>query len=73
MLNDPFDPESLRIDPALGGNLGVKKALLHVPVRKPNRQDFFRTRPDAEYRLQMAVLGYRQESFAHFHATAWFD
>lgn len=58
---DPFDPAALRIDPALGGDLGVKKALLHVPVRKPNRQEFFRTNLNPEYKLQMAILELKEE------------
>ena len=28
----------------------VKRALLHVPVRRPDRQWFFRVHPSAEYR-----------------------
>ena len=58
---DPFDPAALRIDPTSGGDLGVKKALLHVPVRKPNRQEFFRTNPKPEYKLQMAILELKEE------------
>jgi hypothetical protein len=59
--SDPFNPLSLRIDPAIGAELGVKKALLHVPIRKPNRQEYFRTRADAEYRLHMAILELKEE------------
>jgi len=53
---DPFNPQSLRIDPAAGAALGVKKALVHIYVRKPNRQEYFRTRPEPEYRMHMAIL-----------------
>ena len=58
---DPFDPLALRIDPASGPDLGVKKALVHVPVQKPNRQDFFRTRVDADYRMLIAILELKEE------------
>ena len=58
---DPFDPLALRIDPASGPDLGVKKALVHVPVQKPNRQHYFRTRIDAEYRMPMAILELKEE------------
>ena len=47
---DPFDPSSLRLDQSFADGEGVKKLLLTVPVRKPNRQDFVRVHPDAAYR-----------------------
>jgi hypothetical protein len=58
---DPFDPSALRIDPSLGSALGVKKALLHLAVRKPNRQEFFRTHPGQDYRLNVALLALKEE------------
>ena len=58
---DPFDPLALRIDPSSGPNLGVKKALVHVPVQKPNRQHYFRTRVDADFRMTMAILELKEE------------
>ena len=35
---------------------GAQKLLLTVPVRKPNRQDFNRVHPGAEYRENLAVV-----------------
>jgi hypothetical protein len=35
---DPFDPESLRLSQDFSAALGVKKALLTVPVRKPAKE-----------------------------------
>lgn len=58
---DPFDPLALRIDPASGPDLGVKKALVHVPVRKPNRQEYLRTCADGDYRSSMAILELKEE------------
>jgi|HubBroStandDraft_6_1064221.scaffolds.fasta_scaffold23912_3 hypothetical protein len=58
---DPFDPKSLRIDPANDPGSGVKKLLLHVPVRKPHRQEFFRCRRDPDYRVPMAILELKEE------------
>ena len=58
---NPFDPEML----ALKGNpaeaIGVKRALVHVPVRKPNRQEFFRIHQDPGYRRPMAILDLKTE------------
>lgn len=53
---DPFDPDSLRLsqDPAAG--MGVRKTLLSVPVRKPDRSWFIRVNPDPRYHLQTAVI-----------------
>jgi hypothetical protein len=58
---DPFAPESLRIEPATGSGPGVKKVRLHVPVRKPTRQEFFRVHPAPEFRLSMAILELKEE------------
>ena len=49
---DPFDPEALRVQGL--ADLGVEKVLMHVPVRRPNRTEFFRTHPD--YVLDTLVL-----------------
>ena len=58
---NPFNPETL----ALKGNpaeaIGVKRALVHVPVRKPNRQEFFRVHLDPAYRCPVAVLDLKTE------------
>jgi len=42
--------------------IGVKRALTVVPVRKPNRQEFFRTHPNEEYAVQMATLELKTEN-----------
>jgi hypothetical protein len=53
---NPFDPAALRLDQSFAANLGVKKLLTTVPVRKPNRQDFVRVHSDSEYRLSPAAI-----------------
>ena len=58
---DPFDPGSLRIEPATGSGSGVKKVLLHVSVRKPTRQEYIRAHPAPEFRLPMAILELKEE------------
>lgn len=52
---NPFDPAALRLDQSFADTVGVKKLLTTVPVRKPNRQDFVRVRPDTSYRLTPAA------------------
>jgi hypothetical protein len=58
---DPFDLDKLRLSQDFAANLGVKKALLTVPVRKPGRQDFFRVHPSEDWRLETAVLELQEE------------
>jgi hypothetical protein len=58
---DPFDVDSLRISQDFSAALGVKKALLTVPVRKPSKEWFVRTHPDETYRLQTAVIELKED------------
>jgi hypothetical protein len=53
---DPFNPDSLRLPQDFGAALGVKKALLTIPVRKPSREWFVRVHPDPAYHLHTAVV-----------------
>ncbi|MDB4409322.1 hypothetical protein N9235_00710 [Gammaproteobacteria bacterium] len=53
---DPFSPDSLRLSQDFSANIGVKKAIISVPVRKPDRQWFIRTHPAEDMRLETAVL-----------------
>jgi len=59
--DDPFDPARLRLSQEGGAEVGVRKALLTVPIRKPNRQWFVRVHPDEAYRLQVALLELKEE------------
>src|SRR5262245_60331609 len=58
---NPFDPASLRLGQDFAAGLGVKKALLTVPVRKPDKAWFVRVHPDEAYRLQTYVLELKEE------------
>jgi hypothetical protein len=58
---DPFDPASLAINGNSSEAIGAKRALVTVPVRKPNRQEFFRAHPEESHALQMAVLELNSE------------
>jgi hypothetical protein len=67
---DPFDPASLRLSPSFSAALGVKKALLSVPVRKPDRSWFVRAHPDESYRLQTAVIEMKEDRETYLVAPA---
>lgn len=53
---DPFDPAALHLGAEYGEGLGVRKVISTVPVRKPTKSEWFRTRPGSAWRLQTAVL-----------------
>ena len=57
-----FSIESLRISQDFSADLGVKKALLTVPVRKPHKQEFIRVRPGGNHRLETTVLELKPEN-----------
>ena len=59
--DDPFDPARLRLSQDFGSTLGVKKQLITVPVRRPDRQWFVRTHPDEGYRLPVGVIELKEE------------
>jgi hypothetical protein len=58
---NPFDPASLRLGQDYSANLGVKKALVTIPVRKPDKAWFIRVHPAEEYRLPTAMLELKEE------------
>lgn len=51
-----FDFEKYKLSQNFSEQIGVKKELLTIPVRKPNRQDFIMVNPDPNYQNQVAVL-----------------
>ena len=53
---DPFAPESLRLGQNYADALSVKKKLLTLPCRKPNRHEYVRVRPGEDWRLETAAL-----------------
>jgi hypothetical protein len=53
---DPFNPTALRLDPSYAETVGVRRHVMTVPVRKPNRQEFFRVHSDPLYRLTPAAI-----------------
>ena len=56
-----IDLEKLKLTQNFAANVGVKKALTMVPVRKPNRQEFVRVNPDQEFHFSTGVLELKEE------------
>jgi hypothetical protein len=67
---DPFDPASLRLTQDFCATIGVKKALLSVPVRKPDKSWFIRVHPSEEYRLSTAVIELKEDRETYLVAPA---
>jgi len=67
---DPFDPASLRLcaDPLAA--VGVKKALIRVPVRRPGPQEYFRVHPGEAYRLETAIIDFHDDRETYLVAPA---
>jgi hypothetical protein len=54
---NPYQPEDLWIDPAkIHGAGAVSRPITNVPIRKPNRHEFFRTHPGEEYWRPVAFI-----------------
>jgi hypothetical protein len=58
---DPFDPTRLRLSQDFAATVGVKKALVTVPVRKPDKTWFVQVHPDKSYRIQTAVIDLKED------------
>jgi hypothetical protein len=59
--------DALRLSPDAAAVAGTSEVLSHVPIRKPNRQEFFRTHPNSETMwLSTGVFVDRQEREVFF-------
>lgn len=54
--DDPFDLANIAVASVTSEDLGVEKPILVIPVDKPSRQDFFRTHPDPDFRIEARIL-----------------
>ena len=59
--SDRFDPAQLRLSQDFAKEVGVKKVLMSIPVRKPGKQDFVRVHPDPDYQLNTMILELKEE------------
>lgn len=58
---DPFDPGRFRLSQDFASQLGVKKALLTVPVRKPSKEWWVMTHPEEAYWMETMVLELKED------------
>jgi hypothetical protein len=59
--DDQFDLSNLRLSQDFVETAGVKKLLTTVPVGKPNPQDFVRVHPSSDYRMELAVIEFKED------------
>ena len=64
------DLETLRLSQDFDQLSSVRKKIITIPVRKPDRQSFVRVHPDPEYRLETAVLELKEDREAFLVAPA---
>jgi hypothetical protein len=58
---NPFDPANLRLSQDFAATVGIKKELLTVPVKKPDRDWFVRVHHSADYRVEVGILEIKGE------------
>ena len=69
---DPFDLANLSVASVTAEDLGVEKPILAITVDKPPRQDFFRVKPDPEFRLQGRIIRLEAERESYLvTASVW--
>ena len=64
--------DALRLSPDNASLVGAKEVLTRVPVRKPNRHEFFRSHPDSDMTLSTAVFEDKAEGEIYLvHPDMW--
>jgi hypothetical protein len=58
---NPFDPARLRLTQDFASAVGVKKKIITVPVRKPDKSWFVQVHPDQNYHLETAVIELKED------------
>jgi hypothetical protein len=61
-LEEPWDLDALRLAQDFDAEVGGKKLLTTVPVRKPTRQEFVRVHPDPAWHLGAALLEVQEDN-----------
>ena len=60
-IEGSFDLDALRLGQDFAEQLGVKKALVTVPVRRPPKHTFVRVRAGEEWRLTTRVIEFKED------------
>jgi hypothetical protein len=69
--NDIFaNLDALRLSPDAAAINGTTEILSHIPLRKPNRHEFFRTRPEPQMWFDTGIFEDKEEREVFFVAPA---
>ena len=60
------DLDALRLSPDAAAVAGTSEILSHVPIRKPNRHEFFRTRSEPEFWFGTGIFEDKEEREVFF-------
>ena len=55
-IPNPLNAASLRLKPDFGRPAGVKKLLTRLPVKKPDKNEWIRSHPHPDYRVDVNVI-----------------
>ena len=61
-----FDPSRLRMQTDFMAQAGVKKHVVSVPIRRPNKYEWVQFHPDAGWRIQTGAIVVKEEREAMF-------
>jgi hypothetical protein len=62
--------DALRLSPDAAAVAGTSEVLSHVPIRKPNRHEFFRTRPEPQMWFDTGIFEDKEERETFFVTPA---
>jgi hypothetical protein len=68
-----FNLDDMRLPQNYSETLGVKRVITRVPVRRPIKTEFFRTRPGDEWRYQTMILELKEEGETYLLVPALWD
>ena len=60
--SDPFDPARLRLSQDFAAAVAVTKAIVSIPVRRPDKQWFLRVHPSPDFTIDTNVIEIRDDN-----------
>ena len=67
-IDDPFNPETFRLDNLVDPTVQMVPVITVVPVRKPNRQEFIRVHPGDAFQQNVALLELKEDKESYLVA-----
>ena len=70
---DGFSPERFKVSQNYADGVNLKKVLTTVPLRRPDRQTFFRVHPNESYRMDVFLLDLKENRESYLVEGALYD